>query len=132
MDIIEHGTARPTAVKLALIFLVLDAVAANIVGMFYGPWNMSMYYYIFGFGLVLDFVPLWFAFRRKNWARWFVAIYTVFCVCDAPFLWHRYHLTYSTFQTVWFWSSDILDIIAVIMLFYPSSNRWFGRRTNAT
>ena len=70
MDNIAHHNSRPMAVKLALIFLALDAIEATIGGIFYGPWDMRIYYYNFGFGLVLDFVPLWFAFRRKNWARW--------------------------------------------------------------
>jgi hypothetical protein len=131
MNIIVHSTDRPMAVKLAIILLVLNAVAADVGGVFYGPWNMAVYYYMFGFGLLLDFVPLWFAFRRQNWARWFVALYTVFGVCDEPFFWHRHHQTYSICQALWIASSDIVDIIALVLLFRPSSNRWFGRRANA-
>ena len=82
-------------------------------------------HYLFGFGLVLDYGSLWFVFRRKNWARWFVTIFTLPFVCYDPFLWHREHLTFSVFQSVWFWLSDLLDIIAVVLLFHPTSNRWF-------
>jgi len=112
-------------VKIALTYLSLDCGVATVMGIYYGRWDVSFYYYMFGFGLVLDFVPLWFAFRRKNWARWFVVIYTVWNVCDDPIWWNRYHQTYSTLQIVWFGLSDLLYIIAVVLLFHPSSNRWF-------
>src|SRR5580700_11920599 len=125
MDTISHSSARPMTVKIALTYLALDCGVATVMGIYYGRWDVSFYYYMFGSGLILDFVPLWFAFRRKNWARWFVVIYTVWNVCDDPMWWNRYHQTYSTFQTVWFGLSDLLDIIAVILLFHPSSNRWF-------
>ena len=118
-------TTRPMAVKLALILLLLDSAAIAIGGILNGPWDMPIYYYTFGIGLILDFVPLWFAFRRKNWARWLVAIYTLLCVCFDPFLGNRYYQTYSAFQIIWFSLSDILDIVALILLFFPSSNRWF-------
>ena len=130
MAIIVQSTKRPIAVKLALLLLVLDAVAGDLGGFFYGPWNRAVYYYMFGVGLVLDFVPLWLAFRRQNWARWFVALYTIFSVCDVPFFWHRHPQTYSVCQALWIISSDIVDLIALVLLFRPSSNRWFGRRAN--
>jgi len=125
MENIAQHNPRPMAVKVALIFLLLDSGAATISEIVYGPWDLYPFYYIFGFGLVLDYVPLWFVFRRKNWARWFVAIFTLANVCYDPFLWHRDHQTFSAFQSVWFWLSDLLDIVAVVLLFHPSSSRWF-------
>ncbi len=120
------------AVKIALTYLAFDCGVATVMGIYYGRWDVSFYYYMFGFGLILDFVPLWFAFRRKNWARWFVVIYTGWNVCYSPLLWVRYHQTFSAFYTVWFWLSDLLEFIALIALFHPSSNRWFQTRTTVS
>jgi len=125
MENIAIQNSRPIAVKLALIYFLVDRGVGTISEMFYGPWDMHIYYSIFGVGLVLDFVPLWFVFRRKNWARWFVAIFTLGYCCYDPFLWRRYHQTFSAIQSVWFWLSWFLDIIAVALLFHPSSSRWF-------
>ena len=128
MDITTYSNTRPMSVKLALIWLATEGIVTTVSGIWYGPWGMSSYHYIFGFGLILDFAPLWFVFRRKNWARWFVIIYMVFNVCFDPLLGNRFHLTFSTLQKVWFGLSDILDITAVVLLFLPSSNRWFRDR----
>jgi hypothetical protein len=128
MDITPNSNTRPLAIKLAVMLLALVAGAATIEENFYSPWGTATSSFIFGFNLVLDFVPLWFVFRRKNWARWFLAIFTFAGIWCAPSLWARSHQTFSAFQSTWFWLSDLLNIIALVLLFLPSSNRWFHGR----
>jgi hypothetical protein len=126
MDITAYSSARPMAVKLALIILALDGGVAFVMDVI----NVQLSHYVlFGSWLIEDilfFVLLWCAFRGKNWARWFVAVWTVLLeVCISLFVWVRDHQTFSTFGAVWFWFGWLLDIIAVIALFHSSSNRWF-------
>ena len=117
------------AVKLALIILALDCGVACLMTVI----NIQLsHYMIFGSRLIEDvflFVLLWCAFRGSNWARWSVAIWTVLLeVCFSPLVWVRSHQMFSTLGAVWFWFGWLLDIIAVIALFYSSSNRWFRER----
>jgi hypothetical protein len=126
MDITVHSTARPMAVKIAIILLALDCGAAIVMDVV----NFQLSHYVtFGGWLIEDilfYVLVWCAFCGKNWARWFVAIWTVLLeICISPFAWVSFHRAYSTFGAVWFWLGWLLDIIAVIALFHPSSNRWF-------
>ena len=95
------------------------------MSLIHAQWNNLSSDISFGSFVVLYIIPLWFFFRGKSWARWFVAILTFAGVCYSPFLWARDHQTFSAVETVWFWLSDLLDIITVIALFHPSSNRWF-------
>jgi FtsH-binding integral membrane protein len=126
MDTTAHDNPRPVTVKLALILLALDSGVAFVMDVV----NFQLGHYImFGSWLfegLLFFVLLWCAFRGKNWARWFVAVWTVLLeVCISPVVWVRYHQTFSTLGAVWFWFGWLLDIIAVLALFHTSSNLWF-------
>jgi len=125
MDIVAHNGKRPIAVNFALILLAVNTGEAFIMSLIYTQWRNLSADISFGIFLILYVTPVWFVFRRKNWARWFVAILTFGGVCYSPFLWVRDHQTFSAFWTVWFWLSDLSDIIVVIALFCPSSNRWF-------
>src|SRR5208282_2086511 len=98
---------------------------ALVMSLIYTPWGDLSADIFFVLFLMLNIPPLWFVFRRKNWARWLVAILTFGDVCYSPFFWVRNHQTFSALYTFWFWSIGLLEVIALIALFYPSSNRWF-------
>jgi len=125
MDITAHNNARPMTVKFALILLALEGgvtLVMDVVNF------QSSHYVLFGSWLMLDIlflVLLWCAFRGKNWARWFVAVWTLFEVCFSPLAWVCYLHTSSTLGAVWFWFDWLLDIIALFALFHTSSNLWF-------
>jgi hypothetical protein len=126
MDSTPYNNARPVAVKLALILLALDCGVALVIDAI----NIqSGQYGVFASWLIEDivfFFLLWCVFCGKNWARWVVAVWIVLSeVCISPLAWVRYHQTFSTLEAVWFWFGWLLDIIGVIALFLPSSNRWF-------
>jgi hypothetical protein len=125
MDIIAHNGKRPIVVKFALILLAFNTGDALVMSVIYAQWDNLSADISFGGFLILYVIPLWFVFHRKNWARWFVAVLTFGGVCYSPFLWVRDHQTFSAFYTVWFWLSNLLDVITLILLFHPSSNRWF-------
>jgi hypothetical protein len=120
-----HNDKRPATVKVALILLAIFAGEALAVSLICAQWGNLSSDISFGIFLVLNIIPLWFVFRRKNWARWFVAILTIAGVCYSPFLWVQEQQTFPAFWKVWFWLSVLSDIIVVILLFHPSSNRWF-------
>jgi hypothetical protein len=132
MNNTTYSNPRPITVTAAIILLALNSGAATACGILNGPWDLTAYYYIFGFDLILDFVPLWFVFRRKNWARWFVAIFTFAYLCYDPFLWMRDHKTFSAWFSAWFILSDTAEIAALVLLFHPSSNNWFRRPKQPT
>jgi hypothetical protein len=125
MDNISQSSARPMAVKLALILLAVFTGVAFVMNLIYTQWGNYVADISFGLFLIVYVIPLWFLFRGKNWARWFVAILTFIGVCYSPFLWIQDHQTMPAFWKVWFWLSDLSDIIVMILLFHSSSNRWF-------
>jgi hypothetical protein len=125
MDITAHSTARPTTVKFALVFLALTTGVALVLSVIYAQWSNYAADISFGGFFILYVIPLWFIFHGKNWARWFVAVLIFGGICYSPFLWVRDHQTISIFWAVWFWLSDLLDVATLILLFHPSSNRWF-------
>jgi hypothetical protein len=125
MTMMPYNKTRPMAVNFALIVLALDNSVAFVVDV--SNFQLS-HYVMFWIWLVEDiflFVLLWCAFRGKNWARWFVAIWMVLEVCISPFSWVSFHQPSSILWAIWFWSSWLLDVIAVLALFHASSNLWF-------
>jgi len=126
MDNTTYSNARPTAAKVALTLLALDFGVGFVRQIFNFEFN---HYVMFGIWLIEDilfFVLLWCAFCGKNWARWFIVIWTFFLeICVSPLVWARYHQTFSMLGALWFWFSYLLDIVALIVLFHSSSNRWF-------
>jgi|SRR5208282_222557 hypothetical protein len=110
MDSIAHKDTRPVTVKFALILLALNTGDALVMSLIYAQWGNLSADISFVLFLILNILPLWFIFRRKNWARWFVAILTSGGVCYSPLLWVRDHQTFSAFYTVWFWLSDLLAL----------------------
>src|SRR5271165_4279573 len=125
MDIIAHSRTRPAAVKLAIILLAVSYIVASVVDVVHFQWS---YYVICGIWLVEDllcFILLWCTFRAKNWARWILAVFTFVGVCISFPHFFQSHHTWPAYFIVWFWLSDLMDIVTLIALFHPSSNRWF-------
>jgi hypothetical protein len=125
MNNIAHRGARPVAVKFAFILLALNTSLGFTMSLIYIPrGNLFLEVSSIGF-LIIYVIPLWFLFLGKNWARWLVVILTFCGICHSFFFWVWHHQTFSVFETVWFWLVNLSDIITVIALFHPSSNRWF-------
>jgi hypothetical protein len=74
------------------------------------------------FLLVLLSIPLWFLYRRKNWARWYFLVLIVLLLA--------LFFTYANMTLV----SDgiiLMDVVAIVALFLPASNQWFRARAKA-
>ena len=118
MDKLEHQEPRPLLVTLALAAFVANQVPNFVLGGLRGNWH-SLYFYIrFAALMATVFVPAWFVFRGRNWARWLlVSIFFVgFCVSL-----HSFITSYPPLDIL----KASIDIVTLAALFLPPSNRWF-------
>jgi hypothetical protein len=74
------------------------------------------------FLLVILSIPLWFLYRRKNWARWYFLVLVGLSLA-----------AFCANENVTLISSAIvlMDVVAVVALFLPASNQWFRARAKA-
>lgn len=115
---------RPTSVNLALIIFVVSCVVWIAPRLARAPFT-DLSECIARASELIIFLPLWFIFRGKNWARWVLVVLTFLgFVFRLPQLirelgehslgWvaaHRYYI--------------LIEAVVMILLFLPSSNRWF-------
>jgi hypothetical protein len=121
----KHQETRPLVVNLGLALFVANQVPNLVLDAIRGNWRSVYFYIIFIVLLAVIFVPVWFVFRGKNWARWLlVAIFSVgFCAYLLEFI-----NSYSSHSASWMMLGilkTLVDIVAFVALFLPSSNRWF-------
>ena len=120
----------PLIVKFALLILLINVASAFAQQVVITDWNSVVWsnpllYVKWGSNVLLLAVPLWFMFRGKNWARW------MFLVVALPGLWIALPTTIEAFKTqsfswaIYYVQHYLLDIVALIALFLPISNRWF-------
>jgi hypothetical protein len=72
----------------------------------------------------LTLIPLWFAYRGKGWSRWLIAALQVL----ALFYFERglRRGQARPHYEVWlYYANTIAQLIATVLLFVPSANRWF-------
>lgn len=122
--------SRPTAVKLALIFLLATfstAIAEDVVAV---HWNYVSAYIRIGVRLILFLVLLGFIFLGMNWARWLLVILSLAGIYLEISWIIQHSQTLSTLWTVEFCLHGLLNVVAIIMLFLPSSNNWFRGYSN--
>lgn len=124
-------SSRPNSVNLAVGCLVLTfaiSVTTQKPARAHPAWAFFAAY------LIVSFLFLFLGFmicRRKNWARWIYAVYTViwlmWFVVTVPL---RMDMPLARFipQVVEF----ILSTAAVIMLFVPAANNWFKKAKGST
>lgn len=133
MDNNTHRISRPLAVKLALAILVVHLGSLEVLDAVHGKWDSFLFYIKIGMMVAMLFVPLWFVFRGKNWARWLLVGLGIAELClifgfVLPRLSSQHALTTSWIVSTCFHNS--IDFIAVAALFLPSSNRWFRTYAN--
>jgi hypothetical protein len=125
MDTAIYQRRRPLVVTLGLALFVANQVPNLVLNAIRGNWQSAYFYVIFVALLTVLFVPVWFIFRGKSWARWLLL--AIFCVgfC-AHFL--SFSNSRSAHSASWIaldFVKSFVDIVALIALFLPSSNRWF-------
>ena len=122
--------SRPLVVKLALAILVLHVGLLDLLDAIHGDWNSLLFFIKMGTMALIAFVPLWFAYCGKNWARWLLVTFVVAELClifgvILPRLSNHHAVTTS--WILWTCFHNAIDILAVAALFLPSSNRWFRK-----
>jgi hypothetical protein len=134
----EKPAARPLAVTLGVAWLTANFLMAFVSCLVSGfreaspfpppgtniLWALFLLWPFFFvlFLLVLLSIPLWFLYRQKNWARWYFLVLIGFSLA-----------IFFTNAKVTLISAGIvlMDVVAIVALFLPSSNRWFHARTKA-
>ena len=122
---------RPLSVYLSLsIFLVAFGVSLA-PRLARANWNDAFVHLKYGSELVMLLLPLWFIFRGKNWARWFLLVVAIMGFClRMPQTIQQFHersiewmLTYCL--------CILAEVTALILLFLPLSNSWFRGKRHA-
>jgi hypothetical protein len=131
---IKQPSSRPPAVTLALILFIISLCFDLVVGFTDGmhgdpvfPPGTDMLFALFClwplffalFVIVVLYFPLWFICRQRNSARWYAVFLTclmlVIVIC-----------TSASFDLA---ATFLVNLIATVALFLPSSNQWFRART---
>ena len=126
MDTTIHQKQRPLAVTLGLALFVANQSLILVYAAIRGNWHSPNFYINFGLSLAVLFVQVWFIFRGKNWARWLLVAMMFAGFCVLPWFIKRY----SSHSASWITLSvlqNLADIVVLVALFLPSSNRWFRR-----
>ena len=76
-------------------------------------------------------IPLWFIFRGKNWARWVLVGLTLLGLCfGLPHLMREFGEHSIGWIVAHRWYIPI-GVVVLVLLFLPSSNRWFRGNRDA-
>jgi hypothetical protein len=122
MDMTICQKERPRMVTLGLALFAANQVPNLVLDLIRGNWHNPYFYIIFLILLAVLFIPVWFTFHGYNWARWLlIAIFWV------GFSAHLLSLINSGSWLALDFLKPFVDVVALVALFLPSSNRWFRR-----
>src|SRR5436190_12976739 len=127
MNTTTQGGSRPLAVNVALIILLVTFGVSLAPRLARADWSDPLVYLKYGSESTMLLLQLWFIFRGKNWARWFLVALTFVGFClglphlirlfqEHPVWWVAKHRL--LYQIQW---------VALLALFHPSANEWFLR-----
>ena len=127
--------SRPLAVTLGVVLLTANFLMAFVGCLIWGIsvaspfpppgtnilWALFCLWPVFFvlFLILVLFIPLWFLYRRKNWARWY---FLIFACLSLATLFMNEKVTAASAAIV------LVNAIATVALFLPSSDRWFSAR----
>src|SRR5882757_8923472 len=112
--------SRPMTVNIALGIFLISFGASVIPQLLRAHWNDLFIYIKFGSELIILFLPLWFIFRGKNWARWLLVVFALagFCLSMRRLSQHEH----SASWLVQYCLRNLVVVAALIALFLPSAN----------
>ena len=122
---------RPLAVNLALIILLVSFGVSLTSRLARDEWNDLLVFVKYGSELIMGWLPLWFVFRGKNWARWLLVAFAFagFCSRLSLLIW-LFH-EHSVWSVVTYRWHSLIEAVALVALFVPSSSRWFRGNRDA-
>src|SRR5882672_10219741 len=92
MNTTTQRGSRPLAVNVALIILLVTFSVSLAPRLARADWSNYFVWIQYGFQLLMVFLSLWFIFRGKNWARWFLVVVAFAGFCDRlPQLIRQFH-----------------------------------------
>jgi hypothetical protein len=124
-----HATAqrgsRPLAVNLALIILLVSFSMSLTPRLAHAEWSDAFVWIKFGFEFIILLLPLWFLVRGKNWARWLLVAlaFAGFCFRLPQLIGQFQEHSIGWIVTCRLYS--LIEVVALVALFLPSSSRWF-------
>jgi hypothetical protein len=125
MNAATHRGSHPFAVQIALLLLLAIISTSLVRGALSADWNSPFIYIKYVIELIMLGVPMWFVFRRKNWARWLLVAYGVGGIClSLPQVIQHFHAN----TTSWLVTYALLNVVvvsALVALFLPSASQWF-------
>jgi hypothetical protein len=123
--------SRPLAVNVALVLLLLSFGESLTPRLVRAEWSNVLVCIKYGSMLAMLFVPLWFIFRGKNWARWLLVAFALAGFCfSLPFR-IRLFQDGPVSSVVVYCVRNIIIWVALGALFLPSSSQWFRGNRNA-
>jgi hypothetical protein len=125
MNAATHRSSHPFAVQIALLLLLAVISTSLVRSALRADWSSPFIYIKYVIELTMLGVPMWFAFRRKNWARWLLVAYGVggFCVSLPRVIQH-----FNANTTSWLVTYALVNTVvvaALVALFLPSASEWF-------
>jgi hypothetical protein len=131
MNTNTHRGPRPLVVNLALIILLVSFGVSLASRLARAEWNGLFLCVKYGSELIMLLLPLWFIFRGKNWARWLLVAlaFSGFCF-RLPQLIQQFDGHSVGWVVAYRWHS-LIEAVALVALFLPSSNRWFRGNKDA-
>jgi hypothetical protein len=135
MDTIAHQSSRPLTVKLALILLLINTGASFVEQVLRADWQSvdwsnPLHYIKWGSEVIMLLVPLWLVFRGINWARWALVVIALLGFCFTLPLLFRQFQAHSFPWIITYFQRNLINVLALVLLFLPQSSHWFRRHTN--
>jgi len=125
-------SSRPPAVNLAIVLLLVNVGASLVLSTLRANWNGPFVYVKFICELLMLAVPIWFIWRGKNWARWLLVAFAFGgFFLSFPGLIEHFQARSGSWIVTYCWR-NLIDVIAVVLLFHPCSGEWFRGATNVT
>ena len=123
-------TPRPLAVNLALFVMLMSCGVSLAPSLIRADWSDLFVWIKYGAEFIILFLPLWFIFRGKNWARWLLVafVYGGFCLSLPQLIQHFESRSFSWIAS--YCLRNAIVVGALIALFLPISTRWFLRDKN--
>ena len=118
---------RPVPVKIAAGLLVACTVSALIDLAFRVHFDKPLKYVLMAIMTSISLLMAWLLYTGRNWARWTFVAVVVWTLFLSPGVVHRQQ-THSTFQAAFYCLQILMQVICVVLLCLPSSNRWFKGR----